>query len=200
VSETTGPEVNPDPAPVTEPLPLADQSLHQPAPEAVVQKKNHTRTILEVVGGVVAVGLIVVSAAAGFGLGRLTSGDHQGFERGLKVAGGQGPGLQGPGQPGQGQQGFGMPGQGQQGFGMPGQQGSGERCFTLPGQGQVCLMIPGQQGQGMDPRGIDPDGDNWTGGGMMGGPQGQQFTVPGPQGTVPATPTPPTAPSPSSGT
>lgn len=73
---------------------------------------------------------------------------------------------------------------------MPGQDGRAEQCFTLPGQGQVCLMIPGQQGQGMDPRGIDPDGDNWTGGGMMGGQQGQQFVVPDQQGTVPATPTP----------
>lgn len=33
------------------------------------------------------------------------------------------------------------------------------------GQGQQGQGLQGQQGQG---RGVDPDGDNWTGGGMMG--------------------------------
>ena len=148
MSETTGPEVNPDPTRVTEPLQLADQSPLEPVTKTVVEKKNHTRTILEVVGGVVAAGLIVVAAAAGFGLGRLTSNDNHGFERGMNVAGGQGFDHRGQGndqdQQGQGQQGFGMPGQ--QDFGMPGQQGLAKQCFTLPGQGEVCLMIPGQQG------------------------------------------------------
>ena len=40
------------------------------APEA---KASHTRTILEVVGGVVAVGLIAVAGVTGFALGHLTS-------------------------------------------------------------------------------------------------------------------------------
>jgi hypothetical protein len=58
-------------------------------------------------------------------------------------------------------------------------QGGAEAGGATGGRGQ------GQgQGQGVDPRGIDPDGDNWTGG--MGRGQGQGV-MPG-QGTAPTTP------------
>lgn len=44
-------------------------------------------------------------------------------------------------------------------------------------QGQGGPMRPGQQGQ--DPRGIDPDGDNWTGGGHRDGGMGDDQMMPG---------------------
>ena len=83
------PNVPGGPAPDTTPteaLPLADQ---QPvvAPTAGAQtaaapapKGGHTRTILEVVGGVVAAGLIVVAGLVGFAVGHATGND--GGERG----------------------------------------------------------------------------------------------------------------------
>ena len=102
-----------------------------PAP---VEHRNHTRTILEVVGGVVAAGLIIVAGAVGFFVGHATGSDHDGDRFASSREGGQfGPQADG--------QGYGRQGQGQQG--MP--------------------MMPGQ-----DPRGIDPDGDNWTGQGGHG--------------------------------
>lgn len=144
MSDPTTPAGSPDGTP-TEALPLADQgapALPPPAAAPVAAapaKRSHTRTILEVVGGVVAAGLIVVAAGVGFVVGHATSGDgHWGAERDER--GWQsGPDANGP--------------LGQQGpQGLPGQQGQ-------PGQ------LPGF-GPGQDPRGIDPDGDNWTGGGM----------------------------------
>ena len=83
------------------------------ATPAVSQPKpSHTRAILEIVGGVVAVGLIFFSGAAGFVLGHVTA-NHDGREQGgnmmLRMERGQdgqrapdlqgGPGLR-PGGPG----------------------------------------------------------------------------------------------------
>jgi hypothetical protein len=158
VSDITGSTPEPISTPVTEPLQLADQS---PVPPSVERPTSgsHTRTILEVVGGVVAVAFIVAAAGLGFALGHVTAdhgrGDHRdrGFSMGAPSTDGQRSHIQ----PGQGQQGFGQQGLGQPGFGQ--------------GQG-------GLPGQGVDPRGIDPDGDNWTGGGMMGGPGQQGQSVP----------------------
>lgn len=140
------------PTTVNEPVQLADQqpafaaapatAAAAPAPEA---KASHTRTILEVVGGVVAVGLIAVAGVTGFALGHLTSdkdgrdGRGERSESGLAMPGDRqeffmpdqedqsGPGMQGD-QRGPGMQGD-QSGPGQQGG--PGLQGG-------PG------MVPGQ--------------------------------------------------------
>lgn len=140
------------PTTVNEPVQLADQqpafaaapatAAAAPAPEA---KASHTRTILEVVGGVVAVGLIAVAGVTGFALGHLTSdkdgrGDRgERSESGLAMPGDRqeffmpdqddqsGPGMQGD------QRGPGM--QGDQGG--PGQQGG-------PGLQGGPGMVPGQ--------------------------------------------------------
>lgn len=140
------------PTTVNEPVQLADQqpafaaapatAAAAPAPE---DKASHTRTILEVVGGVVAVGLIAVAGVTGFALGHLTSdkdgrGDRgERSESGLAMPGDRqeffmpdqedqsGPGMQGD-QRGPGMQGD-QSGPGQQGG--PGLQGG-------PG------MVPGQ--------------------------------------------------------
>jgi hypothetical protein len=153
MSDTTG--STPDSTP-TEALPLADQqplAASPPvAPAAAPQASggSHTRTILEVIGGVVAAGLIVVAGAVGFAVGHATGGDDGRWSMTSDSRGWQdGPDAGAPMGPGQG----GMPGQG---FGRDGGRG----------------MTPGQ---GQDPRGIDPDGDNWTGQngmgpGMMGEP------------------------------
>ncbi len=80
--------------------PVSENQPHEPiAIESVpVSKQSHTRTILEIVGGVVAVGLIFFSGAAGFVLGHVTA-KHDGHrggpfaERQIEMRGG--PGLQG---------------------------------------------------------------------------------------------------------
>jgi hypothetical protein len=168
VSDTAGPV--PDPTSATEPLQLADQQPVASAPVAVQPRTSHTRTILEVVGAAVAAVLILAAGGLGFALGHVTGGGDRGRD-GSHAFSQAAPG-------GTGRGGGMMGGQGQQGFGQQGQQGFG------------------QQGQGMDPRGIDPDGDNWTGGGMMGGPGQQGFGQPGQQGqgTGPTTPLAPTSP------
>jgi hypothetical protein len=145
MSDTQVPgEGTPDATP-TEALELADQQPVTPepaaaapaatAPAAAAPATNHTRTILEVIGGVVAAGLIVVAGVLGFAVGHATGDDdgrlnlsNSGRElRDGPAAGGQGQGrdqqMPGQGQPGQGQQGPGqqMPGQ----PGMPGEQGFG---------------------------------------------------------------------------
>ena len=177
MSDTTGPdsvETTVNEPIVPEPLELADQSPVQTTVPAAPAKKSSTRTILEVVGGVVAVGLIIVSGVVGFAVGHFTSsGDDRGRGISSHADGqfGQGQGFgEGRGQnmmPGQGQDM--MPGQGQQGLDPRGIDPDGDNWMgggqnMMPGQGQD--MMPGQGPQGMDPRGIDPDGDNWTGGGQ----------------------------------
>jgi hypothetical protein len=164
MSEPTGPDANP-----TEALELADQQplseetaapaapATQAAPAAVSApaKKSHTRTILEIVGGVAAAFLIVAAGVAGFAVGHASSGRDGG-----RFEAGHSQGFDGPdasGQFGQGQQ---LPGQQ-----MPGQQGQGMQGF-----GQMPGQMPGQ--------GVDPDGDNWTGGGQQTLPQ---QTQPSPQ-------------------
>jgi hypothetical protein len=140
------------PTTVNEPVQLADQqpafaaapatAAAAPAPEA---KASHTRTILEVVGGVVAVGLIAVAGVTGFALGHLTSdkdgrGDRDGHS--MAMPGDRqeflmpdqddqrGPGMQGD------QRGPGMQGD-QRGPGLPGDQGG-------PGLQGGPGMVPGQ--------------------------------------------------------
>ncbi len=129
---------------------LVDQQPISVPAAPVVQKSGggHTRTILEVVGGVVAAGLILVAGVLGFAIGHVTGSDN---DRGRTMSFDMRGDRSGPDADGPVGGGLGQPGQGM----MPGQ----------PGQG----MMPGQPGQ--DPRGIDPDGDNWTGGGL--GQQGQ---------------------------
>lgn len=64
------------------------------------------------------------------------------------------------------------------------------RGWGADGQQDGPGMMDGQQGFG---RGVDPDGDNWTGGGrhgdggMMGGEQGGLGMMGGQQGTLPDT-------------
>ena len=83
---------------------------------------SHTRTILEVIGGVVAAGLIVVAGVVGFAVGHWTGDGRDGRDgRGDR---GEGYAMQGDGYGMQGERAPGMPGQ--QG---PGQQGPGQRSF-----------------------------------------------------------------------
>jgi hypothetical protein len=121
MSDTTGTpaEGTPDATP-TEALQLADQepiaavpAASAPAPAARAAGGSHTRTILEVIGGVVAAGLIVVAGAVGFAVGHATGDDDggrwsmtsdsrgslDGPDAGAPMTG-QGPGREG--QPGQG--------------------------------------------------------------------------------------------------
>ena len=143
------------PTTVNEPVQLADQQpAFAAAPAAAAaasepqEKVSHTRTILEVVGGVVAVGLIVVAGVTGFALGNLTSdkdgrdGRGERSESGLAMPGDRqeffmpdqgeqrGPGMQGD------QRGPGMQGD-QRGPGMQGDQGG-------PGLQGGPGMVPGQ--------------------------------------------------------
>ena len=147
MSDTTGPAV--EPTPVTEPLQLADQrpvdaAATPSATQPVPAKASHTRTILEVVGAVVAVFLILSAGTVGFVAGHATSSANRG-DHFRSSASGQGGGMMGG-------QGFG------QGGGMMG---------------------------GQDPRGIDPDGDNWTGGQGI-NPNAPQNTTPQPGQITPS--------------
>ncbi|MCX6431811.1 MAG: hypothetical protein NTX29_03190 [Actinobacteria bacterium] len=76
---------------------------------------RHTRTILEVVGGVVAVGLILVSGVLGFAVGHVTGSDgDRGRTMSIDLRGGHsGPDAFGPldGHRGDGQDRGMMPGQ-----------------------------------------------------------------------------------------
>jgi len=196
MSDTTGPSstsgegATPDATPIpdatpTEVLQLADQQPVTPesvAAPAAHRSGGHTRTILEIVGGVVAAGLILVAAGVGFAIGHATSdggGDRVRFASDAQ-ADQRGQGLQGQ----QGQQGQGF--QDPRGIDPDGDNWTGGGQGMMPGQG-----LPGQQGQGQgqqgqgfqDPRGIDPDGDNWTGGGQDMAPGEGQQAVP----TAPAT-------------
>ena len=100
---------------VPEPMPLADQQPVAAAPAATAAPAaSHTRTILEVVGGVVAAGLIVVAGIGGFAPGSLTS-DKDGRDSRDR----DGHGMAMPGD----RQDYYMPDQGEQrGPGMPGDQ------------------------------------------------------------------------------
>ena len=189
MSDTNEPGKTPDATP-TEALELADQQPigTEPAPEPIAPTAapaaaNHTRTILEVVGGAVAVGLILVAGVFGFLVGHATGSDRDdrwemtssrsdlqdGPDAGAPLGGQQG--QPGHGQRGEDQDRWMMPG-------MPGQDGR-----MMPGMpGQDGRMMPGMPGQDQQ-RGIDPDGDNWTGG------QDREGTAPD-QGTAP-TPTVP---------
>ncbi len=173
---------NPDSTP-TEALQLADQqpvaadeptvasppvgSAAVPASASATSHPNHTRTILEVVGGVVAAGMIVVAGAVGFAVGHATGGDGDDWRMDRSAQQwGEGPEAGGPVGPGQGgRQGGGREGEqdGQQGFGggqgarpghQDGQQGLGggrEGRHSEGGQGFGQGQGPGQgfgQGQG----------------------------------------------------
>lgn len=175
MSDTTGStpaEGTPDTTP-TEALQLADQepiaaapAAPAPSPAAQGSGGSHTRTILEVIGGVVAVGLIVMAGAVGFAVGHVTGGDdgrlnlsNAGRELRVPMPGGEGQGR------GEGQ------GQGQGQPGMPGELAPGEQRYFEAEPGQPGM--PGQDGFGG--RGHqDGDGDGFMGhddddDGFMGG-------------------------------
>lgn len=78
-SSSMPPEGTPDATP-TEALPLAGQEPVAAAQAAAAPSsgRRHTRTILEVIGGVVAAGLIVLAGAAGFAVGHATGDDDGG--------------------------------------------------------------------------------------------------------------------------
>ena len=134
MSETTTPGMTPpdgstpDTTP-TEALHLADQA--PPAVDAVPtvaapRDRDRTRTILEVIGGVVAAALIVVSGAVGFAVGHATGAEGDGrFDL------------------------------------MSDQRPDGD---GVGGRGHGAPMAPGEGGSGE--RGVDPDGDDWLGGGQ----------------------------------
>lgn len=138
---------------VSQPVHLADQQPLTPAPAPVVvaDKRSHTRTILEVVGGVVAVGLIFVSGAAGFVLGHVTARDDGRGDRGhmmLRIDSEGGNGALGgramPGRPdfqgGQGLQG-GEDFQGGQDFrGGPGPDSDQGGLPSFPGQDSAPVL------------------------------------------------------------
>ncbi|MEI6362027.1 MAG: hypothetical protein WCP95_07825 [Actinomycetes bacterium] len=172
MSDTTGPAV--EPTPVTEPLQLADQrpvdaAATPSATQPVPAKASHTRTILEVVGAVVAVFLILSAGTVGFVAGHATSSANRG-DHFRSSASGQGGGMMG----GQDPRGIDPDGDdwtgGGQGGGMMGGQGFGQGGGMMGGQ---------------DPRGIDPDGDNWTGGQGI-NPNAPQNTTPQPGQLTPS--------------
>jgi hypothetical protein len=82
MSDTTPSPQDPDATP-TQAVPVAEQPPAEaavppapPAPAAAPRAGgSHTRTILEVIGGVVAAGLIVVAGAVGFAVGHATADD-----------------------------------------------------------------------------------------------------------------------------
>ncbi len=162
MSENT-PQGDPQDQTETSPLELADQGptdVGGAAAEAApaqgaaatpaAKGGSNTRTILEIVGGVVAGGLIVVAGIGGCALGAFAASDERhGFDGDRAVA-----------EHNYGEQGFG----GEQGQMMPGQQGMrdhhdfgdhhGMEGFgegqgqMMPGQGMNDGMMPGaQQGQ-----------------------------------------------------
>lgn len=144
MSDTTGStptEGTPDTTP-TEALQLADQepiaaAPAAPAPAATTPASggSHTRTILEVIGGVVAVGLIVMAGAVGFAVGHVTGGDdgrlnlsNSGRELRIPMPGGEGEGQRGMhGERAQGEQ--------RDFESEPGEQGTPGRDGTVTPQG-----------------------------------------------------------------
>ena len=115
MSDTTGStpaDGTPDSTP-TEALPLADQQPIAAEPPAYASEAtataplpsggSHTRTILEVIGGVVAAGLIVAAGAVGFAVGHATGGDDGRWSMTSDSRGTQdGPDAGAPMGPGQG--------------------------------------------------------------------------------------------------
>jgi len=181
VSDTTGPATEPTPA--TEPLQLADQRpVYAAAPEAAPAKPSHTRTILEVVGAVVAVFLIVGAGAVGFIAGHATSNGRGGHfsvnSQNGPQAGGQRDGQRFGQNQGQGLGGGMMGGQDPRGIDPDGDNWTGGGMMGGQNQGQG---LGGGMMRGQDPRGIDPDGDNWTGGGQGVNPNAPQGTTPSTQ-------------------
>lgn len=190
MSDPNAPDATP-----TESLELADQqpvgAATAPAASAPAATApgsgGHTRTILEVVGVVIAGVLIVGAGAVGFALGHAT--DDGRWSMNHDDRGQYGPDAGGPVGPG-GQ--LMPPGQGQpgprgvdpDGDDWGGHRDRGQRDAMGGGMGDGQTM-PGLGGQ--DPRGVDPDGDNWTGQMMPG--QGEAPTAP----TVPPAPTAPSS-------
>ncbi len=176
MSEPTVPGEGTADATPTESLELADQ---QPVATAAVAaapapapSRSHTRTILEVVGGVVAAGLIVVAGGVGFAVGHATGSNDDGrwsmTDSGRPFGDGPEAGGQGFGQaPGQGR----GPNSGGQGYGQGPGQAPGQGYGHGPSDGQGPGMDDGMPG--MQGRGVDPDGDNWSGGNRLEAPQDQ---------------------------
>jgi hypothetical protein len=149
VSDPIDPALQPTVA--NEPLQLADQSPVYPAAARPAPAKNsHIRTILEVVGGVVAVALILGAGAVGFVVGHATS-DRGEFTRSSMSRDANGP--QGPSGGMLGGQGLG---------GMPGGQDS--RGVDPDGDNWTGGGMMGG-GQGLGGQGL---GSGMLGGGMPG--------------------------------
>jgi hypothetical protein len=130
-------------------VPVGEPIVPAPAPAPDSAKSSGVRTV--VLAGVSAVvGAVVILGAGiiGYAIGNHDDGNHR--EATLTVSADR-----------NGQQG------GQQGQSPFGQQGGQQSGPMMQGPGDGMMGGDGQ-------RGIDPDGDNWTGGGRMpGGEQGQ---------------------------
>ncbi len=139
MTDATLPTPEPADSLPTEPLQLADQQPVDtaPAPEpAAAASAGSKHTVLAVVGGALAVGLLALVGVLGFAIGHVTADGRDGDRlTGDRLA------VQDDARAGDADRG------------------------TMPGQGT-------------DPRGIDPDGDNWTGGRDQGGDQGTMPTTP----------------------
>ncbi len=153
--------------PVTAVEPLADQQpwSDDAGSDAEVTGaapgRTHTRTILEIVGGVVAAGLIIVAGVGGFAAGLVVGdGDGRGHDDGRGFENrADGPMGQGFGK-GHGDD-DGHQGKGGRGFGDEGERGQGERGQGERGQGE---RGQGERGRGFDMNpGQVPDGDELRG-------------------------------------
>ena len=129
---------------------LVDQQPISVPAAPVVQKSGggHTRTILEVVGGVVAAGLILVAGVLGFAIGHVTGSDN---DRGRTMSFDMRGDRSGPDADGPVGGGLGQPGQGM----MPGQPGQDPRGIDPDGDNWTGGGL-GQQGQGMMPGQVLP--------------------------------------------
>ena len=131
---------------------VADESARPVPPAPAAKSGSQTRTVLEIVGGVVALGAVAVAAVAGFAFGYLVRG-HDSDRPEFAMSRMWSQQDDGQDQQGQGAQPF---GQGQQG---PGAQpfGGGQNPFGQDQQGQ---QGPGAQpfGGGQNPFGRDQQG------------------------------------------
>jgi hypothetical protein len=151
------------PGPTLMPPPAA------PVPSAPAKASN-TRTILEIVGGVVAVGAVLVAAVAGFALGYVVKGhdDRRGEVTGFAM--GRMWDQQGDDGDSRDQGGRGLPGFGEGQQGMP--FGGGPRQDGMNGR------------------------DEWSMPAQPFGGQGDSTLPTQPNGTAPGAPTTPVVPSP----
>ena len=166
------------PSEAPEPHPVAPPPQQPSAPP----KSSNTRTILEIVGAVVAVGAIFVAGALGFGMGWFAGTHHRnnvqprmimGFDDGQNDRGGNGFGFPGDGNDGQSAPGmpnwrdfFGQGGPNSDGsnpFGDNGSDGSGGGTQSMP-------QLPDELQRWLEQFGQSLGGDS---GGGFGPGQGQ---------------------------